>query len=202
MNKALLIVFVKNIISGKTKTRLASTIGNEAALEVYNNLLEITETETSQVSVERRIYYSNTITENRWKSDQKGIQKGNDLGEKMLNAFKNGFDEGYKKVVLIGSDLPEINKTIINSAFNELKNNEVVFGPAQDGGYYLIGLSKMHSFIFKNKPWSTSTLLNKTLEELNTKKVNVSLLKTLNDIDTFEDLKQYPKFLKLISHHD
>ena len=74
-----------------------------------------------------------------------------------------------------------------------------MFGPAEDGGYYLVGMSKLHDCIFENKAWSTSNLLEETLTELEQKKIDVSLIETLNDIDTFEDLQAYPKFLKLIT---
>jgi hypothetical protein len=107
----------------------------------------------------------------------------------MKNAFKSGFRNGYKKIVLIGSDLPDINESIIKNAFEVLKIKDTVFGPAQDGGYYLIGMKQVHSQIFDNKPWSKPHLLDVTLQELKSQNISYSLIETLNDIDTFEDLK-------------
>ncbi len=189
MNKNLVIVFVKNIALGQVKTRLAKTIGNQAAFEVYTKLVRVTEEATVKLNADKRIYFSKSIVENQWKSEKKYVQKGPDLGERMKNAFKKGFEDGYEKIVLIGSDLPDITANDINQGLNVLKQNDVVFGPAEDGGYYLIGLSKMNEAIFDNKPWSAPNLLKETLQELDVSTYTVSLLKTLNDIDTFDDLK-------------
>jgi len=111
-----------------------------------------------------------------------------DLGERMKNAFIKGFEDGYERIVLIGSDLPDITAQHINKGLEALNKTEVVFGPAEDGGYYLVGLSKMHQSIFNDKPWSTSQLLEKTLKELRENNISCSTLDTLNDIDTYEDL--------------
>ncbi|MCO4821768.1 MAG: TIGR04282 family arsenosugar biosynthesis glycosyltransferase [Flavobacteriaceae bacterium] len=199
MTKELVIVFVKNIKLGKVKTRLAKTVGNEAAFTVYSALVDITERATSQLNTDKRIYFSDAIVDSKWPLEYKNVQQGKDLGERMKNAIAQGFADGYQNIILIGSDLPTISNDIITHGFDSLKDNEVVFGPAQDGGYYLIGLTKMQHCIFENKPWSTNKLLDLTLEELKSKNIKFGLIETLNDIDTFEDLQSYPDFLKLIS---
>ena len=199
MTKDLLIVFVKNIKLGKVKTRLAKTIGDENAFEIYKALVEITEKATQNLSVDIRIYFSDVIVNSKWQDSKKYVQVGGDLGARMKNAFKTGFEDGYQRIVLIGSDLPTISDKIITNAFKELGENSLVFGPAEDGGYYLIGLTKLHGTIFTNKPWSKENLLKITLAELQSNKINVSLIETLNDIDTFEDLKQFPELLNRIS---
>ncbi|GAA4888253.1 TIGR04282 family arsenosugar biosynthesis glycosyltransferase [Flaviramulus aquimarinus] len=188
MNKELVIVFVKNIKLGKVKTRLAKTIGNQGAFDVYSELVQVTEKATSNLTANKRIYFSDAIVNTKWQNDYKTVQKGIDLGERMKNAFKKGFEDGYERIVLIGSDLPDITADHIDLGLKKLKKNEAVFGPAEDGGYYLIGLSKMHEFIFNNKPWSETSLLEKTINELQENKITFTTLKTLNDIDTFEDL--------------
>ena len=188
MTKRLLIVFVKNIKLGKVKTRLAKTIGNQAAFEVYSELVKITEHATEHISINKRIYFSDAVVESKWQNHEKLVQKGNDLGQRMFNAFQDGFNDGYEHIVLIGSDLPDINSEHIKNGFDALETSEVTFGPAEDGGYYLIGLSKMLDCIFKNKPWSQSNLLEFTLNQLKEKHISCTLLDTLNDIDTFEDL--------------
>jgi rSAM/selenodomain-associated transferase 1 len=187
-SKNLLIVFVKNSILGKVKTRLAKTIGDEAAFQIYNELVAITERETQKVNADQYIYFSDMIVDSKWKDDQKFVQEGADLGIRMQNAFLNGFAQGYEKIIVIGSDLPDISKEVIEAGFDQLNANEIVFGPADDGGYYLLGMSEMTHSIFENKPWSQSTLLNLTLQELSEQQKSVELLPTLNDIDTFEDL--------------
>ncbi|MCF6223087.1 MAG: TIGR04282 family arsenosugar biosynthesis glycosyltransferase [Flavobacteriaceae bacterium] len=179
---------MKNIKLGKVKKRLAKTIGNDSAFEVYNELVKITENITSNLQVEKHIYFSDAVMESKWKNDNKTVQKGIDLGERMKNAFLDGFSDGFEKIVLIGSDLPDLTANIIYDSFHKLSNNDIVIGPAQDGGYYLIGMSKMNHTIFENKPWSQSTLLEVTLQELQHNNQKTTLLQTLNDIDTFDDL--------------
>lgn len=186
--KNLLIVFVKNKVLGKVKTRLAKTIGHQAAMCIYDTLFTLTEEISKKVAVDRHIYFSDAVIPTGWEGDQKFVQKGTDLGARMQGAFQFGFEQGFKKIILIGSDLPDITEEIINIGFQKLESKEVVFGPAEDGGYYLIGMRKMHETIFKEKPWSQSNLLALTLAQLTEEQTTVGLLETLNDIDTFEDL--------------
>ena len=188
MTKTLVIVFVKNIKLGKVKTRLAKTIGNQGAFEVYTELVKLTETATTHMQADKRIYFSETILDDQWMGFSKYTQEGEDLGARMKNAFQDGFNDGYERIVLIGSDLPDITATHINAGLEALQHSPVVFGPAVDGGYYLIGLSKLQNSVFNDKPWSASHLLEVTLDELKTLEVPFELLDTLNDIDTFEDL--------------
>jgi len=188
MNNNLVIVFVKNIKLGKVKTRLAKTIGNQAAFEVYKELVQVTEEATKSIDSDVRIYFSEAIVDTKWKNTYKAVQEGPDLGERMKNAFIKGFEDGYQRIVLIGSDLPDISATHIENGLEALEHSEVVFGPAEDGGYYLIGLSKMNTMVFENKPWSKSHLLTETLSELKENDIQFKTLDVLNDIDTFEDL--------------
>jgi rSAM/selenodomain-associated transferase 1 len=189
MSKNLLIVFVKNIILGKVKTRLAKTVGDNMAFDVYKELVDITEACSKKVTATKHIYFSDVVINSLWVDELKFVQEGVDLGERMQKAFEKGFSEGYERIVLIGSDLPDISDQIIQEGLDCLEKNEVVFGPAEDGGYYLVGMNKPHFSVFQNKEWSTEGLLKTTLSELNERKIKVGLLKTLNDIDTFEDLK-------------
>ncbi len=198
MTKNLLIVFVKNSQLGKVKTRLAKTIGDQAALEVYEELVKITETETKKVNVDRRIYFSEQTIDSKWEDDYKAVQEGSDLGDRMKNAFHKAFNDGYKKVIIIGSDLPDISARLIREAFDKLSKNEVVFGPAEDGGYYLVGFSTMKNYVFEDKPWSQANLLAITLQELEEKVVTYDVLETLNDIDVYDDLKNYDYLLEII----
>jgi rSAM/selenodomain-associated transferase 1 len=188
MTKDLLIVFVKTPALGKVKTRLARTIGNEAALDVYLQLIEHTERVTSGLNMDKHIYFSQNISEDYWLNVYKTTQNGADLGERMLNAFEDGFNKAYDKIVLIGSDLPDLNQMLINEAFSLMDKKEVVLGPALDGGYYLIGMNKLIPQMFLDKPWSTPLLMEMTMKDLNMRGYSVSTLQTLNDIDTYEDL--------------
>ena len=189
MKDKLLVVFVKNVILGKAKTRLAASVGKYEAFKVYKRLVEITEIETNKIEdIDVHIYFSDKIIESKWPDKKKFVQQGRDLGERMKNAFENGFAEGYKKIVGIGSDLPNITAEIIEAGLSELEAPDAVFGPAEDGGYYLLGMKKVHPEIFDNKAWSTEGLLNQTLKELEDSGISYKKIQTLNDIDNIEDL--------------
>lgn len=186
MKDSLLIIFVKNIVLGKVKTRLAKTVGTQGAFEVYKHIVELLEIETSKLNCDKHVYFSDVIIEEKWSNDQKFVQQGTDIGERMQNAFQDAFDKDYKRVVLVGSDIPDLSAEIIEDAFNKLENCNTVFGPAEDGGYYLAGLSKMNKFIFKNIEWSTDKVLSQSLEKVE----EYVLVNELNDIDTIEDLEK------------
>ena len=160
MNKNLLLIFTRNPELGKVKTRLAKTVGDETALKIYKFLLQKTRNISSKVTSDKAVYYSVKIRNNDiWDTNsyQKHQQLGEDLGLRMLNAFKNSFDAGYKKVLIIGSDLYDLSTEKIDIAFNELDTNDLVIGPAEDGGYYLLGMNAFQENIFKNKDWGTDT---------------------------------------------
>jgi rSAM/selenodomain-associated transferase 1 len=196
MNKNLLLIFTRNPELGKAKTRLAKTVGDETALEIYKFLLERTKNIASQVTSDKAVYYSVKIRENDiWSENifQKHQQVGEDLGIRMLNAFKNGFDAGYEKVMIIGSDLYDLSSENIEKAFVALDKNDVVIGPAEDGGYYLLGMNSLHSSVFKNKDWGTETVRKDTLDDL--KNQSVKLLALKNDIDVYEDILDIPEIM-------
>ncbi|MGJ8761562.1 TIGR04282 family arsenosugar biosynthesis glycosyltransferase [Polaribacter sp. R2A056_3_33] len=198
-SKNLLLIFTRNPELGKAKTRLAKTVGDEKALEIYKFLLEKTRNISSEVTSDKAVYYSVKIRENDiWdaKSYQKHQQVGEDLGIRMLNAFKNSFDAGYKKVMIIGSDLYDLTSKNIENAFKKLDTNDVVLGPAEDGGYYLLGMNALQENIFKNKDWGTASVRKDTLTDLQDKAV--FLLEELNDVDVFEDIEHHPAFVQFL----
>lgn len=200
MSNPLIIVFVRNPELGRVKTRLAKSIGDQAALETYKILSKHTASVVHKTTADKIIFYSDKIQDNDvWTATncKKQIQTKGDLGQKMLAAFQYGFSLGYKKIIIIGSDLYSLCPKHIKSAFEKLENYDVVFGPALDGGYYLLGLNFMIPKIFKQKQWSTSSVLKETLSDL--KEFNVNLLEPLNDIDTYEDLKKEPQLLKQLN---
>ena len=201
MSKNLIIVFTRNPELGKVKTRLAKTIGDESALNIYKFLLEHTEKTIRNIDSDKAVYYSFKIRDNDiWDNTiyQKKQQRGSDLGFRMLNAFENGFSNNYEKIIIIGSDLLDLHPSHINEAFNKLDNRDVVIGPAEDGGYYLLGLKFIPPNIFSNKNWGTSSVLKDTLDDLIS--LNVHLLKELNDIDTFDDIQDNSELKKFINN--
>jgi rSAM/selenodomain-associated transferase 1 len=199
MTKNLTIVFVRNPELGKVKTRLSKTIGDKYALKIYILLLKHTESVLHKVSSDKVVYYSEEIQEDDlWNESlyQKKLQNGSDLGERMEHAFETAFKDGYQNVVIVGSDLIDLKPTHIENAFKVLENHDLVIGPSLDGGYYLLGMKTLHSAVFKNKQWGTDSVLKTTLKDL--QQENVKLLEALNDIDTFEDLKDQPELIKNI----
>jgi rSAM/selenodomain-associated transferase 1 len=192
MTENALIIFTRNPELGKCKTRLAKTLGDQSALDIYKYLLKHTANVSGNVSTERYVFCTEDIQQDDiWdnKLFNKKLQRGNDLGERMKNAFQELFEIGHKKVIIIGSDLLDLNEQLIKKGFRELDKNDVVLGPAKDGGYYLLGMNTLHSNVFKGKDWGTETVRKDTLKDL--QDYNVALLKELNDIDTFEDMKHY-----------
>src|SRR5690606_26600997 len=136
-SKQALIIFVRNPELGKCKTRLAATIGDKAALQVYEYLLQHTATICTDVEADKYVFYSETIKKaDYWCTSifKKRLQRGKDLGERMQHAFKELFDMDYKKVMIIGSDMLELNSEIVMGAFEKLDRHDVVIGPAVDGG--------------------------------------------------------------------
>ncbi len=190
MKKNLLIVFCKNIVLGKVKTRLAKTVGDTEAFNVYKELVAITERESLRLeNCDVHVYFSDVIINAKWPNNPKYVQQGSDLGERMMQAFEHSFDQGYQRVIGVGSDLPDLTAEIMTEALQQLEVNDTVFGPSLDGGYYLIGMRKMIPEIFQNKAWSTETLFNETIDELASMNYSTAELQKLNDVDTIEDLE-------------
>lgn len=203
MQENLIIIFARNPKLGKVKTRLAKTIGDFAALETYKILMKHTANVVEKSNAEKIVFYSEYIDHNDvWAKIKckKVKQSEGDLGEKMQTAFEYAFELGYKKIVIIGSDVYSLKTEHIDSAFTQLETHDVVIGPAHDGGYYLLGLNFIIPELFEQKKWGTSSVLENTLADLN--ELNVTLLEPLNDIDTYEDLKKEPQLLKKINIHD
>lgn len=191
-SKKALIIFTRNPELGQCKTRLAKTVGDEAALNIYKYLLKHTAMVSEHVTADKYVFYTETIISNDlWNSDifRKKLQYGTDLGSRMENAFSELFSLGYEKVMIIGSDLLDLNLNHIDNAFEKLNRHDVVIGPSKDGGYYLLGMKRIHENIFRNKDWGTDSVFKDILNDLHN--IDLELIEELNDIDTFEDMKHY-----------
>lgn len=201
MSNSLLLILTRNPELGKCKTRLAATVGDRAALEIYQFLLQHTVSLTKHLKVEKWVYYSEEIWEDdMWDNAhyQKKLQVGKDLGERMQNAFKEGFQAGFEKVIIIGSDMYNLAQTDLEEAFSKLETHDYVVGPAEDGGYYLLGMKSLNEALFRDKEWGTDTVLADTLQNLKT--ARVGLLPERNDIDYYEDIKDIKAFAPFIKH--
>jgi hypothetical protein len=187
----LLIVFVKNSIPGKVKTRIAKDIGDEKAMELYNILKAHTADISAQADADKLFFYADYIENNDFFNESlfdKKLQADAEFGMRMQTAFDEGFAVGHDKIVLICSDCYELNSDHIREAFRLLDHKEAVLGPAFDGGYYLIGLRKMYSVLFDEKSWSTNSVLSDTIEDLNSLEISYDLLEPLSDIDLAADI--------------
>lgn len=183
---------------GKVKTRLAQTVGDESALAVYYTLLEHTRSISQHLPVQKYLYYSSFVdTEDNWPNTQyrKAIQTGGDLGDKMKHAFADAFAEACDAVVIIGTDCLELSSEVIMNAFDVLRREDAVIGPAVDGGYYLLGMKAFHPEVFENKMWSTDTVLRDTEKEFARLNLKWYKLPQLRDVDTFDDLNDKLKAL-------
>jgi len=149
-----LIIFAKNPVAGKVKTRLAKSIGGEASVAVYKKLLQHTKEVAKHSSCEKYLYVNENIAAfSEWPDSvfSKHTQVSGQLGHKMEMAFGEILDK-HEKVLIIGSDSPDITSSIINEAFTKLDIADVVIGPSTDGGYYLLGIKELSTFLFSFKP--------------------------------------------------
>jgi len=190
-----LIVFVKAPRPGSVKTRLAKTLGADAACDAYRQLVEELLTELSRLTaVELRFAPDEAAAEIQpWlrESWQARAQGGGDLGQRMQAAFADAFAAGASRVAIVGSDCPEVRAADIRQAWNELKSHDLVIGPAMDGGYWLIGLTREQPELFKGISWSSEHVLAQTLQRAKAAGLRIQLLRILSDVDTEKDWKDF-----------
>ncbi len=188
-----LIVFIRKPELGKVKTRLAATIGQEAALEAYKELLEITRLAATIVNADRHLWYDGELVmHDSWSPTdfRKFLQPDGNLGYKLEIAFTEALAD-HQKVLVVGSDCPFISDSIINSAFDSLDEHDIALGPTEDGGYYLLGMKCMNAQLFKDISWSTEIVFEQTLQKIRDLQLKVALLPSLYDIDTEAEFKKW-----------
>jgi rSAM/selenodomain-associated transferase 1 len=185
-----LLIFIKNPVLGRVKTRLAATLGAEAALAAYQELLAYTRAVATRTTCRRRLYYSDYLPEaDEWPADcfEKHLQAGADLGRRMANAFKSAFEAGADRVLIIGSDCPGITPAILAEGFEALRARDFVLGPSTDGGYYLLGMRRFQASLFEGIAWSSPTVCAETLLRMEALGGDCRMLPALTDIDTEAD---------------
>ena len=191
-----MIIFVKYPVKGMVKNRLSNTIGADQAATIYRMFVMDLLARLSNLNVPLVIGFHPDDAGERfrqWLGDQYDYvpQRGRDLGERMRNSFEQAFKNGFKRVILIGSDIPDVPIDFINHAFHSLSTSDAAIGPSFDGGYYLIGF-RSNGFIpeiFDGMIWGTETVLKDTLDILRDKGSRVHMLPSWRDIDTLPDLK-------------
>ena len=192
------LLFVKSPQPGKVKTRLGEAIGDHHATQLYRCFAEDVLATLHQFSGSPLIFYAPADqgpVVSAWlgPAHQYYPQQGRDLGERMAQAFQQAFQLGYRQVLVIGSDSPDLPLGYLQAAGEALAHNSVALGPSQDGGYYLLGFTPANftPAAFENISWSTATVYNQTLERLHQHQRRVHQLPTWYDVDTLDDLRQF-----------
>lgn len=197
-----LILFARDPVLGKVKTRLSPFLEDESILKLYTCFLKDSLNNIRQVENIDHFVGVAPSNESGFFSEmlapdiQLFIQEGELLGDKMRRAIEDRFAEGYGRVVIIGSDSPSLPVSYIDRAFDSDK--DMVLGPSTDGGYYLIGMKGKVVEVFDGVNWGTDTVLRETCDRLVKNGVELELLPVWYDIDSPEDLKFFKTHLDLI----
>jgi len=193
-----LLVFLKAPRPGFAKTRIAATLGDAAALDIHKELVTGTLARVAgapdEIDVELRFAPDDAATEIEpwlrpgWRTVPQG---GGDLGARMSRAFEDTFADGCTGVVVIGTDCPDLTAEDLRAAWDALIDHDVAVGPAEDGGYWLLGTSAPRPALFAGIAWSSSTVLAETLSIARAEGLSVRLLRRLNDVDTAQDWERH-----------
>lgn len=196
--KKALLVFARRPMAGKVKTRLVPPLSPEGAAELYCCMLDDTLAKIALLSgVAKFLFYEKCAGAREYFAecarDMTCLpQRGNDLGERMAEAFRVVFAAGHEAAVIIGSDSPDMPLSFIEEAFAEMGGGgaDALFGPSDDGGYYLLAMRELRGELFRNVPWSSGDVLRKSLDNAGNAGVKVSFLPVWHDVDTAEDLRR------------
>lgn len=190
-----LIIFAKQPVPGKVKTRLTPPLSPEETAQLYFLMLSDVVNKTGSLGVDRFLFcHGDQKAEGYFQQEFPALrtyrQEGRDLGERMKKAATAVLAMGYPMTVIIGTDSPDLPLAYIGQAFELLGEGgaDVVFGPCEDGGYYLLGFRKIHCELFSGLPWSTGNVLKESLEKAESAGLATSLLPSWHDVDTIEDL--------------
>jgi rSAM/selenodomain-associated transferase 1 len=197
-NSTSIIIFARYPELGKVKSRLAATTNQEFALRFYKECLSNLINEAAGKLCENiRISIYCTDKQNEMRdlygdSFNYFLQCDGDLGAKMHHAFNEEF-KSSSRVIIIGTDIPDLSAQILKNAVHALETEDSVIGETFDGGYYLLGLNRMEGSLFRNMPWSTSEIGRLTKKNLQERNMSYQCLETLRDIDTEEDFLKWKK---------
>ena len=218
MENATVIIFIKAPVPGQVKTRLIPELGEKGAADLSRAMAEDTLAEVQQVSsisVEIAYQAHAEFPNPSWLSGQVRWfpQEGNDLGQRLIHAINSSFpapacpvgrvaaeESMPKPVVVIGSDLPALTASLLENAFARLRRASVVLGPAEDGGYYLIGLNRPMPWLFRGIAWSSSQVLEQTRRILERERLTAGFLPVERDLDTIEDLRAVEATAESLNH--
>jgi hypothetical protein len=201
-----LVVFVKAPRPGEVKTRLAATLGPDAAAGLYRAIAaeEIRRTAPRNGEYERIFFFAPSDARAEladWlPGEALAPQEDGDLGRRMSAAFASVFAAGARRVAIVGTDVPSCGREHVAEAFRSLDDHDLVLGPTHDGGYYLIALDRPRPALFPSIPWSTPSVLPATAERAGVLGLAVRMLDPLPDIDTIADVKaEWPRLRPLVA---
>jgi len=198
MKKTAIIIFIKNPDLGRVKKRLAKTLGDEKALDIYKEMLEHTQAITKALSVDKYLFYDRVKDmRDSWPNDiyNKELQTSPYMSTRISNAFKKIFAKGYEHVVIIGSDCLELDERMIRLAFRQLEHFDTVVGPTRDGGFYLFGMNVFNSELFKVHSWGTPALASDIIKVIHNLRRSCFMLSELSGVVTADDLNDNIKQL-------
>jgi rSAM/selenodomain-associated transferase 1 len=193
-----LIIFAREPLLGRVKTRLAASIGDQAAAELYETMLQdVLKTARQLSDVETVVFWacedaSLLRLAEKYRCNSR-LQSPGDLGQRMQAAFEEMSANGCDVCCIVGSDAPDLPISYILETYQLLagQQTDVVFGPCRDGGYYLLGLRQVWSKLFTNIPWSSAVVLEQSLTAARDSGLSTALLPEWQDIDTLEDLHAF-----------
>lgn len=202
-----LLIFAKAPVVGRVKTRMQPPLSNEESLILHKALLRLTLAKVRTLNssdIAQVLYLTGNLADaQRHRLNlalapefQVETQVGRDLGERLVNALQKKFDEGFKKVIFIGTDTPLLSAKEIRDAADELSHCDVVIGPAADGGYYLIGFSASIPAILEGIDWGSPRVYRQTVDLMRLHGVRWKPLVVESDLDTFENLKELRQIMK------
>jgi len=193
-----ILLFLKYPEPGKVKSRLSAEIGENTALAFYQCFVVDTLATLEELGYPIVISFSpyDALRKfQQWLGDGYLFlpAKGETFGERLRSSFENAFDHGFERVVLVASDNPDVPKGFLVEAVNSLSSFDVVLGPCEDGGYYLLGFTQsgFSSRAFDDISWSTMHVVSETIQRLQEDKRSVHLLPLWYDIDRFEDVQKF-----------
>lgn len=197
-----ILVFLKAPLLGLPKSRLAKDIGDSQTLSAYRTLVsdfllslqQRTTVELVFTPVNSRAEIAPWI-HHPWEANP---QAEGDLGQRLSAAFETAFTKGFKKVLALGVDCPYVTPSDLSEAETALDSHPVVIGPANDGGYWLIGLQKPQPQLFEDIPWSTASVFPVTQKKATLCNLSYHILRTLEDVD---DLESWNRYLDWKSHN-
>lgn len=193
-----LLIFAKWPVPGAVKTRLSPPLTAEEAANLYRCMLLDTLAATASLTgITRILCYDGGNMEKHFRELAPEVrlvrQRGDGLGERMYAAFGEAFDEGLSPIAVIGTDAPHLATTQVVAAFSLLAKGEtdLVFGPSNDGGYYLLAMKQQHPELFRAIPWSSTTVLDESLARAADAGLRTTLLPGGFDLDTVDDLHRF-----------